>query len=91
MQVPTRVVVKGEPTDIAYRMRRSPGSWRIVDIIVDGVSTVENYRSSFPRVIQKEGVDGLIHRLERGERRRRAGHQPSGEVSKGLDVSRRGR
>jgi phospholipid transport system substrate-binding protein len=66
VQVPTKVVVKGEPTEIAYRMRRGASGWRIVDIVVDSVSTVENYRSSFARVIQKEGVEGLIRRLERG-------------------------
>ncbi len=66
IKVPTRVVVKGEPTDIIYTMRREKDGWRIVDITVDGVSTVENYRSSFRRVIAKEGVDGLIQRLEKG-------------------------
>ena len=66
VQVPTKVVVKGEPTEITYTMRREAAGWRIVDITVDGVSTVENYRSSFARVISKEGVDGLIQRLERG-------------------------
>ncbi len=66
VKVPTRVVVKGEPTEITYTMRREAAGWRIVDITVDGVSTVENYRSSFARVITKEGVDGLIQRLERG-------------------------
>ena len=60
--VPTEVVVKGEPTHIDYRMRQSSG-WRIVDIVVDDVSTVENYRSSFNRIIKKEGMDGLIARL----------------------------
>ncbi len=65
-EVPTRVVVKGEPTDITYVMRHEPEGWRITDIIIDGVSTVANYRSSFARVIQKEGVEGLIRRLERG-------------------------
>jgi phospholipid transport system substrate-binding protein len=64
--VPTKVVVKGEPTEIAYDMRKEKGAWRIVDISVDGVSTVQNYRSSFNRVIQKDGVDGLIQRLEKG-------------------------
>ncbi|HTT69837.1 MAG TPA: ABC transporter substrate-binding protein [Anaeromyxobacteraceae bacterium] len=64
--VPTRVVVKGEPTDITYAMRQEGGAWRIVDIVIDGVSTVDNYRSSFARVISKEGVEGLIARLEKG-------------------------
>jgi phospholipid transport system substrate-binding protein len=60
--VPTEVLVKGEPTHIDYRMRQTSG-WRIVDIVVDDVSTVENYRSSFNRIIKKEGMDGLIARL----------------------------
>jgi phospholipid transport system substrate-binding protein len=66
VHVPTKVTVKGEPTEIAYTMRLAKGRWRIVDISVDGVSTVQNYRSSFNRVIQKEGVEGLIRRLEKG-------------------------
>lgn len=66
VQVPTSVVVKGEPTDIVYTLKREAAGWRIIDITVDGVSTVENYRSSFNRIINKEGVDGLIARLEKG-------------------------
>jgi phospholipid transport system substrate-binding protein len=66
VQVPTKVVVKGEPTEIAYTLKREPTGWRIIDITVDGVSTVENYRSSFSRIIAKEGVEGLIQRLEKG-------------------------
>lgn len=61
--VPTEVTVKGDPTHVDYRMREDGGSWRIVDIVVDDVSTVENYRSSFNRIIKKEGMDGLIARL----------------------------
>jgi phospholipid transport system substrate-binding protein len=66
VQVPTKVVVKGEPTEIAYTVKKEGAGWRIVDITVDGVSTVENYRSSFARIISKEGVNGLIARLEKG-------------------------
>jgi len=44
-------------------MQRQGETWRIVDIVVDDVSTVENYRSSFNRIIKKEGMDGLIARL----------------------------
>jgi phospholipid transport system substrate-binding protein len=59
------VVVKGEPTEISYTMRHQKDGWRIVDITVDGVSTVANYRSSFARVISKDGVEGLIRKLEK--------------------------
>jgi phospholipid transport system substrate-binding protein len=66
VKVPTRVVIKGEPTDITYAMRKEKEGWRIVDIVIDDVSTVANYRSSFNRVIAKDGVEALINRLERG-------------------------
>jgi phospholipid transport system substrate-binding protein len=66
VKVPTEVTIKGEPTHIDYLMRRSGGDWRIVDIVVDDVSTVDNYRSSFGRIIKKEGMDGLIARLNKG-------------------------
>jgi phospholipid transport system substrate-binding protein len=66
VKVPTEVTIKGEPTRIEYLMRKSGPDWRIVDIIVDDVSTVENYRSSFGRIVKKEGMDGLITRLNKG-------------------------
>lgn len=61
--VPTEVTIKDEPTRIDYRMHEEGGEWRIVDIVVDEVSTVENYRASFNRIVKKEGMDGLIARL----------------------------
>ncbi len=66
VQVPTKVVVKGEPTEITYTMRHEKDGWRIVDITIDGVSTVANYRASFARVSAKDGVEGLIRKLEKG-------------------------
>ncbi len=66
VKVPTEVVIKGEATHIDYVMRKEGGEWRIIDIVVDDVSTVDNYRSSFGRIIKKEGMDGLINRLNKG-------------------------
>lgn len=63
--VPTRLVIKGEPTNVVYVMRKEGNEWRIVDIIIDEVSTVENYRSSFSKIIAKEGFDALINRLSK--------------------------
>jgi phospholipid transport system substrate-binding protein len=63
--VPTVLVVKGEPTHVDYAMRQAKDSWRIVDITIDDVSTVENYRSSFSKVIAQEGFDSLIAKLSK--------------------------
>jgi len=67
VRVPTSVNARGETSQVAYTLRRAPAGWRIVDVTVDGVSTVENYRASFARIAAKDGVETLIQRLERRE------------------------
>jgi ABC-type transporter MlaC component len=64
--VPTRVTVGEDQSHVAYVMRAEGDGWRIVDIVTDDVSVVQNYSASFARVLAKEGVEGLIRRLERG-------------------------
>jgi phospholipid transport system substrate-binding protein len=65
VNVPTRVVVNGEPTEITYLLRRGRDGWRIEDIVIDGASTVDGFRSSFARTVAKEGVAGLVAKLEK--------------------------
>ena len=66
-EVPTQMKVKGDVTEVDYVLKQIPTGWRIVDIVVDGVSTTQNYRSSFGKVIAKEGWNGLIARLAKGK------------------------
>ena len=66
----TEVIVKtqviqpgGQPIPIDYSMEKSGDSWKVYDVLIDGVSLVTNYRSSFNTEIQKSGIDGLIKSL----------------------------
>jgi len=63
--VATTLTSKGEPTPVVYTLRKEATGWRMIDLTIDGVSTVDNYRSSFAKVMEKEGINGLIQRLER--------------------------
>ena len=65
VMVPTSMVVKGEPTQVTYAMKQAKNGWLIEDIVIDDVSTIQNYRASFNKVISKEGVDGLIAKLNK--------------------------
>ena len=65
VQVPTTLTLKGEPTPVVYTMRKEAAGYKIVDLTVDGVSTVDEYRSSFGRVFDKEGIRGLIAKLQK--------------------------
>ena len=53
----------GFPIPINYTLRSSGNGWKVFDVSVDEVSLVTNYRSSFARAINKDGVDGLIKTL----------------------------
>ncbi len=53
----------GFPIPINYSLRLGDDGWKVIDISVDDVSLVTNYRSSFARAIKKDGVDGLIETL----------------------------
>ncbi len=48
---------------VAYRMAPVNGEWQSYDVIVDGISLVNNYRGSFAQKIQRDGLDGLIRTL----------------------------
>jgi phospholipid transport system substrate-binding protein len=53
----------GQPIPIDYSLERAKDSWKVFDVLIDGVSLVTNYRSSFNTEIQKSGIDGLIKSL----------------------------
>ena len=54
----------GPPIPIDYAMEKAEGGgWKVYDVIVDGVSLVTTYRSSFSEQIQKGGIDGLAKML----------------------------
>jgi phospholipid transport system substrate-binding protein len=53
------------PVSIDYSMSPAGDEWKVFDIFTDEVSLVKNYKRQFRRVIQDEGWDGLIGRMEK--------------------------
>jgi phospholipid transport system substrate-binding protein len=53
-----------EPISIDYQLTKTAGTWRIVDVVTEGSSLVNNYRNQFHRVIQKDGYDALVRRMK---------------------------
>ena len=45
-------------------MTKGPDGWKVYDVIVENLSLVTNYRSSFASEIQRSGIDGLIKVLQ---------------------------
>jgi phospholipid transport system substrate-binding protein len=58
------VVVANKEIPVSYRVRLKGDEWLVYDVIVEEVSLVSNYRSSYNEIIRQEGFDGLLKRLE---------------------------
>ncbi len=69
----------GEPIRIDWRLLRRDGSWRIVDVVVEGMSMVLSQRSEYAAVIKGDGgkIEGLLTRL-----REKTARFTSGSVQK---------
>lgn len=48
---------------INYSLHPRDGAWKVYDIVVDGVSLVTNYRSSFNEEVAKGGMEQLLQHL----------------------------
>jgi len=57
----------GQPITIDYSMYQTAFGWKVYDVVIDAVSLVTNYRSSFSSTIRKSGIDGLIETLSKQE------------------------
>jgi phospholipid transport system substrate-binding protein len=53
----------GQPIAVDYTLEKSGDSWKVFDIVIEGVSLVTNYRGQFSDEIRQSGVDGLIAKL----------------------------
>ena len=51
------------PLAVDYSMRKVDGTWKIYDIVAEGISLVLTYRGEFEQVVQQGGIDGLIKQL----------------------------
>ncbi len=59
--VRTLLVSPGKPdTRINYRLKKTKGEWCIIDVDVEGIWIVDNYRTQFSSVANQSGIDGLI-------------------------------
>ena len=54
----------GEPVPINYVMQRSRDSWKIIDVVIEGISLVISNRTQFGNSISRDGLDTVIAKLE---------------------------
>ena len=53
---------------VDYRLEKSGEAWKVTDVVVENLSLVTNYRSSFASEVSRSGIDGLIKVLDEKNR-----------------------
>lgn len=48
---------------VDYRMRQKDGEWFVIDVIIEGISMVSNFRDQFKEVLSRGGPDHLLQKL----------------------------
>lgn len=48
---------------VDYRLRLDGGQWKVYDVVVEGVSFVENYRNQFSSFLNNSTFDALLERM----------------------------
>ena len=54
----------GTPVPISYRLRIHEGSWKVYDVVVEGISYVTNYRNQYASEFRSKGIERVIEELQ---------------------------
>ncbi|MCP4036469.1 MAG: ABC transporter substrate-binding protein [bacterium] len=49
--------------DMNYRMRNRKDDWKVIDVVIEGISLISNFRTQFKDIISRDGPDGLLAKL----------------------------
>jgi len=68
-QVSGRIVPQGsEPIGLSFSLKRDEGAWKIYDVAIDNVSTLQSYRAEFQRIMSDKGFDDLMRQIQDRDR-----------------------
>ncbi|MFZ5569807.1 MAG: MlaC/ttg2D family ABC transporter substrate-binding protein [Thermodesulfobacteriota bacterium] len=62
--VKTKIPRPAGDIPLDYRMLKRRENWRVYDVVIEGVSLVQNYRTQFKKILDKETPDQLIAKLK---------------------------
>jgi phospholipid transport system substrate-binding protein len=64
-EVQSKIVTSSKEIPIHYRLILKNGTWRVYDVIVEGVSFIRTYRSQFKKILTKQGPEDLLEMLRK--------------------------
>jgi phospholipid transport system substrate-binding protein len=58
--VETMIITDSTQIPVNYKLKNNDGNWFAYDVVIEGVSLVSNYRSTFSAIVKNDGMDGLL-------------------------------
>jgi phospholipid transport system substrate-binding protein len=65
VEVPTTIVTKTSEIPINYRLFQEKERWKVYDVVIEGVSLVNNYRTQFREILIKKTPEALFDVLRK--------------------------
>jgi phospholipid transport system substrate-binding protein len=62
--VDTIIMTDSTQIPVTYKLKLNDEGWFAYDVVIEGVSLVNNYRSTFSAIIKSEGMEGLLTDLQ---------------------------
>ncbi|MBI5213782.1 MAG: ABC transporter substrate-binding protein, partial [Nitrospirae bacterium] len=64
-EVNTKVVTKRNvEIPIEYKLLKKDGKWEVYDVVVEGVSLINNYRTQFNKIIRTNSYEELVKKMK---------------------------
>jgi phospholipid transport system substrate-binding protein len=65
VEVQTFIITSSKKIPISYRVFLSGGTWKVYDVIIENVSLVQNYRTQFNNILDKNSPEQLLEILRK--------------------------
>ena len=62
--VETIIITSTADVPVDYRVYNKDDQWLVYDVIIEGVSLISNYRSSYQEIMKNEGFAGLLAKMQ---------------------------
>ena len=67
------ITTDNKKVPLFYRMTNKSGSWRVYDVVIEGISMVKNYRGQFRQILSTKKPEDLLQTLREKTKEKPAG------------------
>ena len=75
--VETLIITDNTEIPVNYKLKNNDGIWFAYDVVIEGISLVSNYRSTFAAIVKNDGMDGLLNDIQLRIDRYKSSNEPT--------------